>query len=83
MNTKAKALNAYAGNYGPTGSTPLHVAGNCPIVKSLLKAGANLKIKDENGQTPADAALQRRDYRSCCLIMSAGGRLTKESKRTW
>lgn len=44
-------------SYVEIGSTPLHIAckeGSIPIIKSLLKNGANKNLKDRQKRRPVD-----------------------------
>lgn len=59
-----------------TGNTVLHLA--CDLVfysnscmDSLLKRGANIQLKNDNGQTPLDICIARKEYLSIKAIIEA------------
>ena len=44
--------------------TPLHLAcisGNCRLVRSLVRAGADIHIKDGNERTPLDICTEKKN----------------------
>ncbi|HSG27848.1 MAG TPA: MBL fold metallo-hydrolase, partial [Candidatus Krumholzibacterium sp.] len=57
------------------GNTPVHSAVNgrrLESVKYLIEAGADLTIKDENGQTPFDLAIEREAGNVLAFLRSKG-----------
>lgn len=62
------------------GRTPLHFNalqwGNLEVAKSLILKGADLNIKDINGQTPLDYALALRKWDLAKLYIDSGADLT-------
>ena len=64
-------------NHG--GGTPLHSAAahaRAAVAATLLDAGADIASKDENGDTPRDAA-SRRGYRSVEAILDRGSQVAE------
>ena len=65
------------------GRTALHFAahsydgGNVDCADLLLKAGAAVNVKSEDGWTPLDIAINRRHYRMWPLLLRAGAEFNK------
>ena len=65
------------------GKTALHFAahsydgGNVDCADLLLKAGAAVNVKSEDGWTPLDIAINRRHYRMWPLLLRAGAEFIK------
>jgi ankyrin repeat protein len=59
------------------GVTPLILAvmtGNAKVVERLLKSGADVNLKANNGTTPLAAAHSRADTSLVALLEAAGGK---------
>ena len=66
------------------GSTPLHlvaVQNDAPeIIGALLKAGADIESRDENGRTPLHRAVAGGISSSICMLMKAGADATAKDE---
>lgn len=61
-----------------TGKTPAHVAaaeGRPRTLRLLISAGAVLSVDDCDGLSPLDAAVQRQQKESICVLLENGARL--------
>ena len=86
------AISVYA-NYGmnvnlaaKTGHTPMHAAAiskECPentaaTIAALLKCGANIDAKDNNGDTPLDAAIRMDRTEAIAILAKSGAKRGKD-----
>lgn len=71
-------------NYNPSavdseGITPAHLAafeGHAAVLVALSKQGANLDLKDKNGDTPLIIAIRGEDCSTCSVLLGLGANPT-------
>eukprot|EP00946_MAST-07B_sp_MAST-7B-sp1_P000866 g866.t1 len=56
------------------------VNGSLNVLKSLLKRGANLELRDESGASPLIISVKQRAWTMCCELLSHGADVNAKDK---
>jgi ankyrin repeat protein len=77
---KAK-VNAVEGNgWGSSRKTPLHFAWNVDMMRLLVDNGADMTMKDVNGQTPLHVAAERARIEKATFLLECGADIEAEDR---
>ena len=80
---KGADINATAGAGDGVGWTPLHEAaegGHKKVVELLIQKGANINVKNGDGRTPMDLAIEHKNAEIADLLRKHGGKTGEELK---